>query len=336
MRAGAWLFGGGALAAYWWMRRHRVLERASAPLPGRWVWPVPLWNGRRPVISDGFTSPRPGGIRHGGVDVMYEREPSDAFAAGSPNGTKHFVMPEDMVALAAGDGVIWSATKTPRGYAVVIDHGPTKAATFYTHLSKLFVPEVTRPKTGPRVRAGEPLGVIGADPLDAEHLMHLHFELWLGGPSDRIDPAPRMRDWDLVSDPRSPAPARNGSLVYRRVGAPGEPYPKWLRALRDAAGVYIIRDRESHDVLYVGSSSTQLYGTITRHLQTWRRAKRFWSGQYGQTHDPGTTYNRDDVEVAVRLTSPSAALDEETSLIARLSPRDNILGQRELAEDPPF
>jgi hypothetical protein len=46
------------------------------------------------------------------------------------------------------------------------------------------------------------------------------------------------------------------------------------------------------------------------------------------------TYDRDDVEVAVRLTSPSDALDEEMRLIARLRPRDNLLGQPELEEAP--
>src|SRR5258708_40185715 len=124
-------------------------------------------------------------------------------------------MPDDTAALAASGGVIWAATKTPRGFAVVIDHGPTtKVATFYTHLSRLLVPETARPKVGPRVHAGEPLGIIGADPLDGEHLMHLHFEIWLGGPSDRVDPAPLLRSWEGMADPRGAQIARNGSLLY--------------------------------------------------------------------------------------------------------------------------
>jgi hypothetical protein len=69
----------------------------------------------------------------------------------------------------------------------------------------------------------------------------------------------------------------------------------------------------------------------------WRRYKGFWRGQYGEGHDPGLTYDRDSVEVATRITSPSASLDEEMRLIARLRPRDNLLGQREAAEEPiPF
>ena len=69
----------------------------------------------------------------------------------------------------------------------------------------------------------------------------------------------------------------------------------------------------------------------------WRRAKRFWSGQYGQTHDPGTTYPRDRVEVAVRVTAPTEAIDEEMKLVARLRPRDNIVGNPDAADEPlPF
>jgi hypothetical protein len=63
--------------------------------------------------------------------------------------------------------------------------------------------------------------------------------------------------------------------------------------------------------------------------------KGFWKGQYGEGHDPGLTYERDSVEVAIRLTSPSKSLDEEMRLIARLKPRDNIVGNT--TDDPiPF
>jgi hypothetical protein len=40
------------------------------------------------------------------------------------------------------------------------------------------------------------------------------------------------------------------------------------------------------------------------------------------------------VEVAVRVTAPLEALDEESRLIRRLRPRDNQLGQPELEEVP--
>jgi murein DD-endopeptidase MepM/ murein hydrolase activator NlpD len=134
---------------------------------------------------------------------MFARQPSDAYKAGSPNGSKLFVMPDGLVAVAAGDGVVWSAMRTPHGFAVVIDHGPNKVATFYTHLDKLLVAPATPAKTGQRVRAGQPIGIIGASPLDAAHLKHLHFEVWFGGPNDRIDPSALMRRWETVADPNA-------------------------------------------------------------------------------------------------------------------------------------
>ena len=162
--------------------------------------------------------------------------------------------------------------------------------------------------------------------------LHLHLEVWLGGPNDRIDPSAMMRGWELVPDPNALV-ARNASLVYRPVGGAGESYPEWVRALRGKAGVYIIRDRDTHEILYVGSSATQLYDTLTRHFQAWRRYKGFWKGQYAEGHDPGLTYERDSVEVAVRVTSPGVAFDEEMRLIRKLTPRDNIIGNAEPVED---
>ena len=170
-------------------------------LTGRWGWPVPRWQGRAPVISDGFGSPRPPAT-HMGVDLMFGRIASDPFPIG-PNGSKAFVMPDAWMAVAASDGVLWSAGRTPRGFAVVIDHG--NVATFYQHLETLLVPEAKPPAKGtPRdqliqIKAGQPLGVIGADPLDPAHLKHLHFELWLGGPANAIDPQPLMKTWQVFT-----------------------------------------------------------------------------------------------------------------------------------------
>jgi hypothetical protein len=227
--------------------------------------------------------------------------------------------------------------QTPRGFAVVIDHGPSKVATFYQHLEKLLVTPTANAKAGQHVHAGQPIGIVGADPLDAEHLKHLHFELWLGGPSNATDPSALMRGWEIVGDP-SALVARNAGFMYRPIGASGDAYPDWIRALKDKAGVYVIRERDTREIVYVGSSSGSLYGTLTRHFQTWRRYKGFWRGQYGQGHDPGLTYPRDRVEVAVRITSPSNSFDEEMRLIRKLKPRDNLIGQadRVAEEEIPF
>lgn len=136
---------------------------------------------------------------------------------------------------------------------------------------------------------------------------------------------------DLADELPDPS-LRNASLSYRPVGATGERYPAWVRALRGKSGVYIIRERQrdgSTPVVYVGESHAgRLYQTLTRHFQMWRRHKRFWAGQYGgQSHDPGLTYDRARCTVAVRVLSAERAMDEEARLIARLRPRDNLIGQ---------
>lgn len=165
-----WIVGGGAVALYWWTRNHASGSSSTrtptltTPLPGRWVWPVPQWNGRAPVISDGFNSPRPGRVRHGGVDIMFKRQATDRFIAGTPNGSRGFVMPDNLPALAAYDGDVWAAMKTPQGYAVVIDHRPLRVSTFYTHLDKLFVSPPGSDGSKQRVRAGQPIGIIGFSP----------------------------------------------------------------------------------------------------------------------------------------------------------------------------
>jgi hypothetical protein len=263
--------------------------------------------------------------RHEGVDLMFARAPTDPFAPGSPNGAAHHVMPDNQPALAASSGTVTFAAWTSRGFSVVIDHG--SLASYYAHLALLLV--------APRahVLAGDPIGIVGADPLDGEHLKHLHFALWRGGPRDAFDPAPLMRSWAVLDDPRAPA-LRNGGLVYRSVGERGESYPEWVRNLRGKSGVYVIR--EGGTIVYVGEShSDALYETLTRHFQQWRRWKGFWRGQYGEGHDPGLTYDRDRVEVAVRVTPARHAIDEEARLIRRLRPRDNLAGQPAL-DDVPF
>ena len=127
---------------------------------------------------------------------------------------------------------------------------------------------------------------------------------------------------------------RNASLSYRPIGASGR-YPDWVRALRGKSGVYLIRERQrdgSNPVVYIGEShANRLYQTLTRHFQTWRRHKKFWSGQYtgSQSHDPGLTYRRSRSTVAVRVLPPERAMAEEARLIARLRPRDNLIGQLE-------
>ncbi len=336
-----WIVGGGALAAYLFMRNNTargaisLLSSASfvGPLPGRWVWPVQAWKGRQPVISDGFYSPRAGRPRHGGVDIMFKRLPVDSFKAGTPNGTKAFVMPDDIAVVAASDGVVWSAMRTPRGHAVVIDHSPLKVATFYAHLDKLLVTPTGRAASKQRVRAGQILGTVGFSPLDGEKIRHLHFEIWLGGPSDGIDPSPVMNAWPVVGDPRQVMVARNAGFTFRAVGDSGAS-PQWVRDLKDKAGVYVIRDADTHEVLYVGSSAGRLYDTL---VTSRRGAGGRDSGRASTAKAIRASPTTAIPSRSVRLTSASASLDEEMRLIRRLNPRDNLIGQADhVADEVPF
>jgi hypothetical protein len=167
--------------------------------------------------------------------------------------------------------------------------------------------------------------------------------LYLGLRSRRGDSPPGTSSPAHTDAARDPE-ARNAALKYRPVGASGEPYPDWVRELDGESGVYIIREIQrdgSHVTVYVGESHAgRLYQTLTRHFQTWRRAKKFWAGQYSGSlsHDPGLTYDRDRVTVAVRVLPADRAIAEEARLIARLRPRDNLLGQPDddLEEAVPF
>ena len=127
-----------------------------------------------------------------------------------------------------------------------------------------------------------------------------------------------------------PSAYRNRSrarLRFRPVGTPSERYPDWVRALDGHSGVYVIRERTTRGprIAYVGESHrNRLYGTLTRHFQSWTR-----SGQVHDVysaHDPGLTYRRDRCDAAAILTPADRAVEIQNALIAWLRPRDNIVG----------
>lgn len=156
-------------------RGGRATEKTQPALVGM-VWPMEvLSSGDRPVITQeyrGAQDPSP----HLGVDLMYRDASGRAY------------VPDDASVVAAADGVVWSAARAPRGWTVVIDHGKPYA-TFYTHMSSVNVAK------GQRIAAGGKIGVVGADPLDAARVTHLHFAVWRGGAGDAaaVDPAPLLR-----------------------------------------------------------------------------------------------------------------------------------------------
>ena len=160
---------------------------APAPTPApapvsSWIYPLPSWKGRAPVISNAFGADRDNGARkHAGADIMFKRtslaELVAEFPPVAPHSVWHFMPPETPV-LAAADGVLWSAGFGSKGGEVVIDHG-APWATEYLHLAKLYVPRESRRSRGIRIRAGQALGIVGADP--AGGAAHLHFEIWKNG-----------------------------------------------------------------------------------------------------------------------------------------------------------
>ncbi|MEZ4404490.1 MAG: hypothetical protein R3B06_31005 [Kofleriaceae bacterium] len=115
-------------------------------------------------------------------------------------------------------------------------------------------------------------------------------------------------------------------LRFRRVGAPGERYPAWVRSLDGHSGVYVIREYDGRRpaIVYVGESHTdRLYGTLTRHWQAWSRHGRL--AREFSAHDPGLIYDRSRCDAAAVVTSACVAVELQNALIGHLTPRDNII-----------
>ena len=92
------------------------------------------------------------------------------------------------------------------------------------------------------------------------------------------------------------------------------------------SGVYLIK--EGSEIIYVGSSSTNLYKTILRHFQRWR-----------DTQQPDRlTYKNElwlDHKVRIILCPPSKAYELEKTFINYYKPRDNKFMYEDEFEDVP-
>jgi murein DD-endopeptidase MepM/ murein hydrolase activator NlpD len=214
-----------------------------------------LSDGRPPVITDGFGSPRgatavQAAHVHQGVDVMYARPggnlPGKLRYPLPDHGSRGHEVPVGVPVVAAHAGRVWSTGTGLAGHHVTLDHGPEPWATFYQHLEQLAVPPHRHGKRldgGPPlvVAAGDVLGTAGYSQADGQHIRHLHFELRSGGAA--IDPRPTMQGWTvLASDAPSSAPLASGTgrptppasegtmpnVVVKRTDArvPVEPDPK--------------------------------------------------------------------------------------------------------------
>lgn len=185
MRDDDWLWVGGAVILL-------AMTKQEIDWGTGWVYPMPILRTPSgdliPEVSQEFRSTnRP----HLGVDVMYR----------NVNG-KRWDVPVGVAVLAAKDGRLWSVSRAPRGWTVVLDHGPPWS-TFYTHLDSVD-PSVLHGTMGVSrkgdpmvIEAGRVLGTVGYDPLDSQKVRHLHFATWYRGSGDRasVDPRGAMGSW---------------------------------------------------------------------------------------------------------------------------------------------
>jgi hypothetical protein len=148
-------------------------------------------------------------------------------------------------------------------------------------------------------------------------------------PGQRLKTQLHRLERDLVEHTRAvERVAQRGRLSeFRSVGSDShQAWPAWALALQGQPGCYVIRDAISGRVLYIGSAKNDLYATMTRHFQSWRRRKKWWKGLRGQgAHDPGIVYKRSRSEVAIQLTEQDERLEVEAALIQRFAPRDNLV-----------
>lgn len=81
-------------------------------------------------------------------------------------------------------------------------------------------------------------------------------------------------------------------------------------------GVYIIRSKRTKKILYVGNSGSQLYKTLYRHFQDWRKSRQYRA----EYRDPNK------YEVMIFLTKSCLnASNLEQFYINKLGPRDGIM-----------
>ncbi len=106
------------------------------------------------------------------------------------------------------------------------------------------------------------------------------------------------------------------NLEFRPVKK-GRAVAKWVKALKNESGAYIIRERGwLGDVLYVGESRTgRLYSTLLRHFQHWK----------GPTAGP--TFAVSKVEVAVIRTPAEKAVETQNALVTEYRPELNATGK---------
>ena len=170
-------------------RAMALRERAAStrpPFPARRCWPVrALADGRKPRVTSAFRKPsRP---LHPGLDIFYRFDANldPPMPIGDGGRDKNWINPPGTLAIAVADARVAMASWVRTGFRVWLDLVETDYFPGYFHLSEL------RVKPGDVVKMGDPLGVIGDNPIDHDP-DHLHFELHHGSldtyPRGLLDP----------------------------------------------------------------------------------------------------------------------------------------------------
>ena len=147
--------------------------RASmAPATARY-WPLPRRPGigSPPQITSGFKTRNPSRPTHNGVDIFYRSEPGDSALPKSRN-TGRWCIPLGTMAVAPCSGVVTDARpKHSTGGLVWLRVGDEDVRVGFMHLASVLVTK------GQLLNPGDPIGEVGANPLDLGGLVHLHFEV---------------------------------------------------------------------------------------------------------------------------------------------------------------
>ncbi len=111
------------------------------------------------------------------------------------------------------------------------------------------------------------------------------------------------------------------------VEADDQTLANWLQSLRGWSGVYLIRDGQAREIVYIGESHThRLYETLTRHFYA-------WNGR-----GAGPSYHPALIEVAVIVaeTPLDDPVADQYALIQRYEPKDNVLDGHTLLDRVSF
>jgi murein DD-endopeptidase MepM/ murein hydrolase activator NlpD len=135
------------------------------------IYPVPIFRGMIPKISDNWGHRESSGKLHAGADMAYRRPKTGKQLL--PVYTKNYMMPNGVPALAYDGGVVTKSGKIRTGGRVEINHG-NGLSTHYLHLRNI------RMKVGDKVSAGQPVGTIYHN-IDGYKWNHLHFGMMQNG-----------------------------------------------------------------------------------------------------------------------------------------------------------